>query len=453
MNLSNLYHALDLANPWWKNKPVPKQFNPPFKRPQLETIMSYEKLDRIIVIKGPRRTGKTTLIYQYISKLLKKGVDPKSILFASMDDLNLRTSIQQIIDAYKTVILPSTHPKKLYLFLDEIQFLPKWSSMAKIITDRDKSIQLLVSGSSASLLNKDTESLTGRTVEETILPFTIKEIISLDSTTSKTSLADWKEDQPIKSLPNLTFKKSSLLYKQKLTKYMYQFLKRGGFPHLFNVKEESLWLNLLRTDIIQKAIYKDLSELYSIKQPLILEKLFLYLTSTTSEITNLSSISGQLKISRETLNSYIKYLTNAYLIFSLPKYSNYPKEILKSQEKLHIIDPAFNYLVGDFSQDRILETVVAGLLLRQKNSKLYYWRRNFEVDCVVEINRQLIPIEVKNSNRPFQATNYRGLLNFMKKYSNKSKLGFIIHNGEPDEIKIGSSIIRLLPAWYFLSSL
>lgn len=441
-------NSLQLANPWWKKEPIPEQYKLPYKRPQLKTIIAYEKLNRIVVIKGPRRTGKTTLIYQYIDQLLTKGINPNRILFASMDDLNLRMPLQDLLDAYKNAVESSSEPGKRYVFLDEIQFLDDWSVMAKVITDRDKLIRLVVSGSSASLMVKSSESLAGRTVEEVILPFTVRETIQSKQSSKERQLAGWLDKYPVRKLDKLKFNPQTAVYKSQLERFTQIYLKRGGFPHLLNVKNQTLWIDLLRTDIVQKAIYKDLAELYSIKEALILEKLFLYLVEATAGIANLSSISTQLKLSRETVSRYIYYLSNAFLIFPLPKYSRFPKEILRSQEKFHIIDPALSWLSARQGQEQILESTVASLLLHRKGVNLYYWRRNYEVDCIVDDGKSLIPFEVTTSRNPFTSSKYRGLLNFMERYG--IKLGFVIYNGEAAEIKTNVGIVRMLPVWFAL---
>jgi uncharacterized protein len=447
-----VHQSLRLANPWWERKPIPKHFTPSFERPQLKTIIDYEKLGRIIFIKGPRRTGKTTLLYQYIAKLLEKKVNPRNIIFASMDDLNLRISIQELIDVCG-IINGSSKKTKTYLFIDEVQFLDNWSSMAKLITDRDKSIRLVVSGSSASLLINSSESLAGRTVEETILPFTMREVIQLKSQSLAEDVPNQLQQLAAAPLSKLSFDPIYAAYRPLLEQFVREYFKRGGFPSILSIKEYSLLVDLLRTDIIQKAIYKDLTELYNIREPLALEKLFLYLIEATAGIANISSVSQQLKLPRETIGQYINYLTNAYLIFSLPKYSRYPKEILKSQEKIHIIDPALSCITGRVDSGQILESAVAGLLLRRKGVQLYYWRKNYEVDCIAEEDGKLFPIEVKNTSQPFRETEYRGLLNFMERYKPKSNLGFVIYNGAAQEIKTQYGVIRMLPAWYALTRL
>src|SRR3989338_6991794 len=92
-------------NPWWNGKFAEGII---FKRESFGRVLGYiEKTDRIVIVKGPRRVGKTTLIYQIISNLLEKGTDPKTILYLSFDDPKLRKDFDKIIDFYKTEILKS----------------------------------------------------------------------------------------------------------------------------------------------------------------------------------------------------------------------------------------------------------------------------------------------------------------------------------------------------------
>ena len=318
--------------------------------------------------------------------------------------------------------------------------------MIKVLADQSQGLKIIVSGSSASLIAKGGESLAGRTIEKLILPFSISETIGAQER-GQSQIHSWlKSSKPLK-IADLKFKPEALRFKNKLLKYTSHYLEFGGFPHLFGIQDEVLWKDLLRTDIIQKAIYKDLADLYGIRNPLILEKLFLYLIESTAGIINLSSVSIQLKIARETLNQYLAYLKNAFLVIALPKYSRYPKEILKSQEKIHIIDPGFTKLVAQPNKNQVLESTTTALVLH-RNQELYYWRQNYETDLVVKEDNNLIPIEVKNTARKLTISDVRGLVNFMERY--QSEIGIIIYQGDPEEIKVGGSTIRLLPSWYAL---
>ena len=90
-----LEKILFFHNPWWQEKKVPRVLLPDFEKPVLAKIKKHLKgLERIIVLKGPRRTGKTTLFYQVIDFLLASGVNSFDILFLSFDDLSLRVNLE-----------------------------------------------------------------------------------------------------------------------------------------------------------------------------------------------------------------------------------------------------------------------------------------------------------------------------------------------------------------------
>lgn len=330
------------------------------------------------------------------------------------------------------------------MFWDEIQSLPDWSAMAKVIVDRDRSYHLVVSGSSATLLARSSESLAGRSIEETLFPFSPREMLNLKH---GLDLPGGNGDLNTR----LAYDPSVTAHLPQIKQTVKLYFDRGGFPHLFDVQPDSLWLELLRTDIIQKAIYKDLAELYQVKDPGTLERLFLYLAETTASIANVTSIAGQLKLSRATLTQYLQFLKNTYLIHTLPKYSTYPKEILKSQEKIHLIDPGLAKLGSPPPYSSLLESAVVSLLLRQKAQHLYYWRQNYEVDCVVQQDNRLIPIEIKSSPQLPRAKDIRGLTNFMEKY--EVRTGYVIYPGEARSVKGPAGHIHFLPDWYVLTRL
>jgi len=303
MTNQELEKILYFHNPWWREKKVPQDFLPPFKRPILEKLKKYLKtLNRIIIIKGPRRTGKTTLLYQLIQSILDEKKDPLEILFLSFDDLKLRQDLEKTLAIYEKIRGRTLKEPQIYCFLDEVHFLDNWSLMVKKYFDKKYPIKFIVSSSSASLFKKSLESLAGRTVEELILPFTFKEFVCYFLREDKNFLEflEKKKFTPYASELKILFKK---------------YLNRGGFPHLLEISEPSLWEKLLREDVLEKVIYRDLIQLYGVREPEKLEKTFLYLSNITGQILNFSNLAKNLGISRQHLEKYIFYLKESYLIF------------------------------------------------------------------------------------------------------------------------------------------
>lgn len=438
MTDNRLEKSLYFHNPWWREKKVPAEFLPSFQRPIIRQLNHYlEFLQRIIIIKGPRRTGKTTLLYQIAETLIAKEVNPFNILFLSFDDLNLRQDLDKIFNLYERIRGKTLKEKHIFCFLDEVHFLKDWSFTVKKYFDKKYPIKFLISSSAASLFRKSLESLAGRTVEEIILPFTFKEFV----------LYSLREDKGF-----LQFLKKGKLtpYENELQILFQKYLAKGGFPHLLEIEEPSLWQKLLREDVLEKVIYRDLVQLYGVRDPEKLEKTFLYLANTTGQLLNLSSLAKNIGISRQHLEKYIYYLEQAYLIFLFNRFSLSPAKTSRSSAKLHLIDSGLSNVFSTVSnQDFIIESMIARHFLSM-DSKIFYYRNHFEVDLIVTKQKEVIPVEIKNKEKP-EKTDFKGLISFMKKFNTKK--GLLLCRGfhgieETEDMKI-----EIEPFWSWLLKL
>ena len=193
------------------------------RKKYINEIVSVLDRKEIIILKGIRRSGKTTIIKQII-KHLKKTISEKQILYVNLDDYNFLPHLSIKLLDFIIEQLPKT--KKCYLFLDEIQKIPNFESWLRTQYDREIKIKFIISGSNSSLLAKDLATLlTGRNLTFEIFPL------------------DYSE-----------FKEFS---KGKID----EFLTYGGFPEVVLEKNKENKLKLLRgyiSDIINKDIlYKN----------------------------------------------------------------------------------------------------------------------------------------------------------------------------------------------------
>lgn len=438
MNNYAVLERLSFHNPWWVSGRVPLPFLPEFKRDIVSTLLSYLKIDRAILLKGPRRVGKTTAFYQLIDILLKNNIRPKDICYISFDDPILRTSLDEIIRIYDGYRGEKLQSGKVYFFLDEAQFLKEWEFTVKLYLDRKYPIKFFISGSSISLLTQKVESLAGRTIEEILYPLSFKEYLSF----FVPSLIIEKHIKNKKLFPT-NFLTSIVPLVPEIRVQFANFLRIGGFPHIYSEQEE-LYSKFIKEDILDKVIFRDLVELYKIREPSHLEKLFYYLGKNTSAIINLTTLSQSLGISRVVVERYISYLEHSLLYFRLPKFSKSLKETMRSNPKGHLIDPALCNFFG-VSNDQILETTVSAFLFKKFQKNIYFWRDQFhEIDIV--INRKgIIPIEIKNSNKQEIP---KSMFYIMEKQ--KLDKGFVIYNGDFTKVKVGKKHIIFCPVWYFL---
>jgi len=446
MNKEKVKELLHFYCPWWASGKVPDVLVLDFKRQALRTLFRYLSLNRILVIKGPRRTGKTTVIYQMIEKLLsRKTVPPGNILYLSFDDPELRVDLNEIFSVYEEILGISLEKgQEIYCFLDEVQFLENWQFAVKKYFDRKYPVKFIVSGSSASLIHKDTESLAGRTVEHVFLPFNFAEYLAYTLKNEKIEniISGIKKNFSFSSLPDIA---GLLPYKREISIEFNNYISWGGFPHILEVADEMLKYKLLREDIIEKVIYRDMVEIFGIKKPFVLEKLFLYLAEHSSEILNTSNVSNTLKLSREYTEKYIDYLKQAYIARTIKKYSASVEKIIRSNEKCFLIDNGLIKIAGgEVPAGKLVETAV---LRHLENREIYYWRDKEEVGFVIRENKNLFPIEVKYKSN-IEKKDIAGLLKMTKDYKLSSAI--VVTKDIFAEKKMDGLRLLYIPAWLFV---
>ena len=171
-------------NPWWKTHQVKKTQLGSIKRePFLSLIKSLTKNNKILCLYGPRRAGKTTLLYEMINFLIKEQkVSTQRILFLTFDSYKLSSlDFDSIIYDFCQYIEEPTDNLKdnIYIFCDEIHKLDNWANKIKYWHDNNTKIKFVISGSSTSnILKGSGESLMGRINFQLILPLSFQELLA-----------------------------------------------------------------------------------------------------------------------------------------------------------------------------------------------------------------------------------------------------------------------------------
>ena len=444
---------LKMTNQWWNNEEINKQFLLGRKRNEFNDIL--EKIDnkRILSIIGPRRVGKSTLIYQTINFLLKeKKVDNKRILLFSGDDPSLffdeNDKLSDVLDVYFNEILEENISKlksKVYIFIDEIHFIKNWQNYLKTYFDRKYNIKFIITGSSSMHLFKDAnESLLGRIENIYVLPLTFNQFINFymtyisketDINIPKIDLNNM--DKSIKQLEEMYYNQD---LKLKLQKILKRYILVGGYPEYFEIKDIEVWQRQLSEDIITRGIYKDILTMYNIKSPKILEKLLYYISANNSQTFAYSSIAGTFGIDTVTIMTYLGYLKQAFLINILENYSNNMAKVIRTNKKISVLD---NGIQNSLLKQKEIDSDTAGhivesmvdfdfrLLCEKENYKQFYFRNTDkdEIDVVIDRNIDIIPIEVKYTNQ-IEKSDIETINNFIEAHKNKeinpAKYGIII---------------------------
>ena len=470
--------VLNRYNPWWDNKPIPESKTSAFKRGDFEVINSTLDRREIASIVGPRRVGKTILIHQLIQELLDNKIDPKRILYLSVDEIELNrggAELKHILDSYFRYIvkkpfdeLGETH----YLFLDEIQELKDWEKILKNWYDLGFKIKFVISGYSSIWISKGTEeSLLGRIKTLVMMPLKFSEILRY-----RQILPDnfSEERKKVHSTFTHSIETGNLdEFKKELERFaglitpkretieieLNRYLVVGGYPEFLDEKNYTKIAESVR-DKIKLIFFKDIVRYFRIRNPAVLEDLFRLLAKASGNSTNIAKTAETLDIQRPTLKDYIKYLTKAYLIKSSEFYSASRKTRIRKQNKIYVLDAGIRNGISDYLDDSLLnyetelgmivQGVVFDHLSRLKfnlepgpETDIFYWNNKKEIDFVMEIKRKGIPFEAKYRSKLPEST-INEIEEFLKE--KKSPLGFVVTK---DLFKTEGKIIKI-PLWIFL---
>ena len=385
---------------------------------------------QVKIITGARRSGKSFLMRQLAKQLIVSGVDKKNILIVNFEDpgfVNLSTDLlSQIFNAY----LESQAPKGIiYLFLDEIQEIPRWEKWVRTTQELNKA-NLILSGSNSKLLSGELATvLTGRHLDVTVMPLSFQEFLNFK---------------------NLAIKNNSDLIAKniELTKLFREFLEFGSFPIVVLAEEKKKELLLGYYD---DTVNRDLIKRYKIRKTEKLKSLAnFYLSNISSPIT-IGSAGNFLQMSAETTERFSSYLEASYLVFFLKRFSYKFKEQEKSPRKVYAVDTGIANMIGfRFSPNlgKLAENIVFLELKRKAYLDpflaIYYWKSlaNEEVDFVIKEDatiKELIQVCWNLSDIKTKKRETKALLKAMTEFKLKSGL-IITEDFEGEENYDGKKI-------------
>lgn len=407
----SILKVLTAYNPWWKTGAVNSKMTKTYKRFAFHEAM--KRLDqttirRSVILTGTRRVGKTTIQYQMIEALLARGVAPQKIVFISMDHPMLKLGgVNDVLECYHENIYAE---QDVYYFFDEIQYAQDWAKWLKTIYDMQPDTQIVATGSaSPALIKGNQESGAGRwTVIQvpTMSFYEYCEILDLErpelpKTLKMTQMLRMTQQQRTQIMMQLS----------KVQNHFNRYLQVGGFPELALADNDIMAQQVMREDVVDKVLKRDLPSLYNIRNATELERIFLYLCNVSSEIVSIEATARELSgVSRPTVENYIQYLESANLIYQSWPVDMAGKRVLKAKPKIYIADAAIrnavlmddSLLTNPVEMGKIVETAVykhVTAFYYQKATSVGYFRggkKGKEIDIVVDYqNSANILIEVK----------------------------------------------------------
>ncbi len=345
----------------------------------LNKMSTYLKTGQILVITGARRSGKSFLMKQLASRLVEGGVAKRNVLFVNLEDprwIGRETKLlDKILETYRSFLQPDSKP---YIFLDEIQEIKGWEKWVRVCHELNRA-NIIISGSNAKLLSRELgTTLTARHVDILVYPLSFQEFLNFKG-------ADSSQEDPV-----------------LMSGYLQEYLAKGSFPALALLEAGGReWLMAYYKDVLER----DLVNRFNIRKTEKLKMLLNFYMSNVAKPMTFNSASKFLKLSPDTVEKFISYFEQSYLLFLLPRFSFSFKEQQKSPRKIYAIDTFLASSVGFRMSDdfgRMAENIVYLDYLHKQanhtNYEIFYWRDEQagrdgkEIDFVVKAGGKILEI-------------------------------------------------------------
>lgn len=338
-----------------------------------DNIFNYTGNKLVKVLVGQRRVGKSYLLRQIAKRLIDEGTNPKNIFyinkeFTGFDFIDNYKDLEALLGLYKANLKPEG---KKYLFIDEIQNVEGWEHFVNSNSqDFVEPYEIFVSGSNSKMLSGELATLlSGRYVNFEIFPFSFAEYVGITSG---------------------EFSKQHYL----------QYMESGALPELFVLPNEETKRYYIAA-IKDTVLLRDIIQRHSIKDPKLLEDIFIYLVNNASNLVSIANIVNFFKSNKrnttyETVSNYIGFITDTFLAHKVDRYNIKGKETVSGNAKYYINDLSFrNYLYPGFGYGvgYKLENLVF-LELRRAGYQVYVGTLgDKEVDFVASKGDRLIYVQ------------------------------------------------------------
>ncbi len=401
-------------NPWWIGGRIEEDYNSMKRRLYFELFrpLVYERdIRRAVVLMGPRRVGKTVMLYHMVEDMIQNGVNPKKIIFITIENpIYNNISLEQLFIFAKEAI-GIEDKDDWHVIFDEIQYYKDWEVHLKSLVDSYRKDKFIVSGSAAAALKfASTESGAGRFTDFLLPPLTFNEYISLkelDGLIKPIELI-WKGKE-------VEFYTSSHI--NELNKHFLDYINFGGYPEvIFSEKIRANPGRYIRQDIVDKVLLRDLPSLYGISDTRELNSLFTTIAYNSGNEFSLEALSRQSQVPKNTLKKYIEYLEAAYLIKLVRRIDQSGKKFRRDNFfKIYLTNPSLRsalfspMIATDELMGNMVETAIFSQWMHRDRFTPWYARWNGgEVDMVGLSDADLKPIwavEIKWTNRYFEKPN------------------------------------------------
>lgn len=329
----------------------------------LEKLKRFKDKDLIKVITGIRRCGKSTLFELFIKYLKENGIDDDQIIKINLEDISFNFADYKELYDYVNKQIDSN--KQYYVFLDEIQNVPKFQKAVDSLYIK-KNVDVYITGSNAYLLSGELATLlSGRYIEIKMLPLSFKEYLSAFNNTDKSRY-----------------------------EYFLDYMRNGGMPGNIPILQDNPNdLDTYLEGIFTTIVYKDVITRNNINDKMLLESVLKFIYDSIGSPISTKKISDTLtskgmSTSNHTVEKYISAFIESFLVYKAERFDVKGKNLLARDYKYYAVDSGLrSYLLGkraDSDMGHILENIVYLELLR-RGYKVYVGKvDDLEIDFVAK---------------------------------------------------------------------
>ena len=426
---SELFAVLQQFNPWWTGAPMTDL--PNWQRFAARLLWQWATdpdNKRALLLTGARQVGKTTLLRQTIRQLVASGMAPGQVLYATLDHPLLKLAgLQRTLEAWDELHPPAAGQVR-YVFLDEIQYMPDWQTWLKHQVDFNRGLRIAATGSADPLRNGSAESGVGRWETIPLPTMSFGEFLKLRDIAVPAGIPAVRTLRDLFDWSEADFARARAAA-QPLTGHFHDYLLRGGFPEPALTPDLARCQRLLREDIVDKILKRDMTAFYGVRRVLEVERIFLYLCYHDGGILDIPTLCGQLEgVNRQTALNFLDLFESAHLITRLKPFG-YGKEVLRGRDKVYLADaalPGAMLLLGQqlLTQPERLGAAVETAFFKhiltrywRETPEFSYWiepKSKQEVDIITRLGERLVPFEVKYQDTAITPRRLLGMRQFME---------------------------------------
>jgi predicted AAA+ superfamily ATPase len=418
------------------------------KRTLLENITRFINNDQIIVITGMRQVGKTSLI-----RLILEQLRDNPVYYFDLEDFTYLDICNKGHESFVNFLKlqGADFSKRLFVAIDEIQYLENPSNFLKLLHDHYPSLKLIVSGSSSlEIKSKFKDSLAGRKIVFELDPLSFNEFLLFRNEELlgvKTRIGN------ILNVFKNDINESMDLAGGQFSPFINEYLMFGGYPGVALMDDTESKKAILR-DIYSSYVRKDIKDIATVEDVYGFNNLLRLIAGQIGSLLNINELSSSVGLSVNTVKKYLFILENTFIITLLRPYHVNSRKELTKMPKPYFHDVGLrntvlgNYHIQAENEGKLFENIVFSELKKQfiPNESLFFWRTTTgaEVDFVVKFEDRMIPLEVKASEMKKPAVS-KSLRSFIDTFAPEKAI--ILNKNMYKKILINNTNVIFLPLY------